>query len=173
MPSTAVRSLFGAKKREQTVYTPQCIIDALLKLWPEGIALDPCSGPDSIVPATVAFMRVECGFAKLAGGVQSPGRDGLSIPWPERTYFNPPYNDIKPWLDKFVESYEVVGLVPVRTHRKWWRYAAWHASEICYLDPLKFHGYEQTFPAPLCAMYNGGRSTSFRQAFAPLGGFLC
>ena len=35
--------------REQTIYTPQSIIDVVLKVWPEGIALDPCSGPGSIV----------------------------------------------------------------------------------------------------------------------------
>ena len=73
MSENALHSLRDAtrvRKRKQVVYTPQAVVDVLLTLWPEGIALDPCSGPDSIVPAARSIM---------------PPDDGLAIDWPERT----------------------------------------------------------------------------------------
>lgn len=138
-------------KREQSIYTPQCIVDALLELWPEGIACDPCpGGPESIVPAVLKF------------------EDGLRFPfWPARTYVNPPYNDLRPWIERFERTEECVILTPVRTHRRWWRPVLYF--HICWLNPIKFIGYEQTFPAPLALVYNGEREAAFKRATKGLG----
>lgn len=161
-------------ERPQTVYTPHCVLDAIAEVWPEGIELDPCSGLDSLVPANDAvYMSETTGHFWWRGGCDdrwTRARSGLDVMWPERTYCNPPYADLKQWLPKCAESLETIALVPVRPHRKWWR-AASMTAEVCYLDPLKFHGYAQTFPAPLCVMYWGSRGNAFREAFGGLGGF--
>ena len=61
--------------RNQTVLTPQIVIDGLLELfWPDGIAFDAAHGPGSIVPAA-----------------EKTSTRGLLDPWPHRTYVNPPY----------------------------------------------------------------------------------
>ena len=138
-------------QREQRVYTPPPVIRALASLWPEGIAFDPCGGPDSGVGAADQY------YPEI-------GRDGLAEPWPERTYFNPPYDNLAPWLARYVEAWEVVGLVPVRTHRKWFRAAMRESTAIEYLDPLRFVGHPSAFPAPLCMLYRGGAPGVFRWA---------
>lgn len=144
-------------KREQSIYTPQCIVDALLRLWPEGIACDPCPGDpaESIVPAVVKL------------------EDGLRFPfWPKRTYVNPPYKDLRPWIERFSVTWECVLLTPVRTHRKWWRRLLAEHYQRCWLNPVKFIGYAQTFPAPLVLVYWGGRTAEFEEAFEGLGDVL-
>ena len=46
-----------AGKRVQRVYTPPVIAHDLLgAVWPEGVACDPCSGPDSLVEARIRIM---------------------------------------------------------------------------------------------------------------------
>lgn len=152
-------------KRNQTVYTPQSIVDALLRLWPEGIAMDPCSGPDSIVPALWNLMPPinGCKYDKKAG-------PAFIEYWPERTYVNPEFDNLQPWILQFCESIECVLLVPVRTHRKWWRDLLRCGADICWLDPLRFVGYEQSFPAPLALCYRGVRD--FEAAVDGLGEVL-
>ena len=141
----ALKSLVDGSRtgtREQRVHTPARVMAALAGVWPEGIAFDPCGSPDSIVGAAdQAYPEI--------------GRDGLSEPWPERTYFNPPFDDLKPWLAKYCAAREVVGLVPVRTHRVWFRRAISSSTSVHFLDPLKFVGHAAAFPAPLCLLYRG------------------
>lgn len=60
--------------RNQIVYTPERILAPLRLFWPDGIAYDPCHGPDSIV-----------------GAAQHTTTRGLLDPWPHRTYCNPPF----------------------------------------------------------------------------------
>lgn len=154
-------------KREQSIYTPQCIVDALLRLWPEGIACDPCWGPGSIVPATIKCRAP--GAEEEPAWLEPTWEDGLRFPfWPARTYVNPPYDDLQPWIERFHASWECVLLTPVRTHRKWWRPLLQDHYLRCWLNPIKFIGYAQTFPAPLVLVYNGSRG-AFYKAFEGLG----
>jgi hypothetical protein len=136
--------------REQRVHTPEPVIRVLRSLWPEGIAFDPCGSPDSIVGAAdQAYPEI--------------GRDGLAEPWPERTFFNPPYDNLAPWLARYREAWEIVGLVPVRTHRVWFRAALAASSAVVWLDPLKFLGHGAAFPAPLCLLYRGAAPAVLRR----------
>jgi hypothetical protein len=87
-------------------------------------------------------------------------QDGLSVPWVPRKYVNPPYKHLKEWLAKAVaEAHsgvpEILVLAPVRTHRPWFRIAWLHSDCVIALNSLKFLGYDQAFPAPLCLMYWG------------------
>lgn len=120
-------------KREQTIFTPQCIIDVVLELYGT-IAFDPAyGGPEGIVPAEAYTDTM-----------------GLVIQWPDRTYCNPPYGELKLWLaHSLKQTSRHVMLVPVRPHRKWWREWA-RQADVVYLNPIKFLGYDQAFPAPLC-----------------------
>lgn len=139
---TALQSFHNGKltgKRKQRIHTPQSVINVCLDLWGE-IALDPAGSPDGLVPAKTIIHPPAC---------------GLQVHWPEHTYVNPPFNDLKPWLVKYRNAWEVLFLVPVRTHRRWFRKAMDESTHIIYLDPLKFEGYKTTFPAPLCLMYRG------------------
>ena len=144
----------GKNDRKQEILTPQCIIDVCLKVW-DRIALDPCSAPASIVRAGVRTYE--------AG-------DGLSHPWVPKTFINCPYKDLRTWLeygDK--QPSEQIWLVPVRTHRKWWR--GWRDSldAYCELNPLKFIGYDSYFPAPLLLGYRGCYIDKFATASHALG----
>lgn len=162
--NTALFSLYDAERqgeRIQRVYTPPDIVAAVRRVWPEGIALDPCSGPDSVVGAEVeACPDFDDGRP----------RDGLSLAWPERTYCNPPYDTLETWLDKASSHTEVLLLGPVRTHRRWFAECVFaKAASVCFLWPITFIGFEATFPAPLCMVYWGRRLEAFRTTFAPLG----
>lgn len=48
--------------------------------------------------------------------------DGLSIEWKEKNFINPPYSDLKKWIDKSIEEakkgHECVLLIPSRTDTK-------------------------------------------------------
>ncbi len=151
--------------REQEIYTPHIIVDILNEIWPEGIALDPCSGPESIVGAKVKWQ----GTKMPSPTVANPDRTvwtgfGLVQPWLERTYVNPPFKDLKAWM-KYAEQgkKETALLVPVRTSRKWWRQYA-QGYHIAWLNPITFLGYAGTYPVPLVLLYKGDRLESFKQA---------
>ncbi len=47
--------------------------------------------------------------------------DGLSMDWNgHRVFLNPPYNNIKPWLDKaYISDCLCVALLPARTGTEW------------------------------------------------------
>lgn len=87
---------FKSSSRHDSWCTPQWLIDLILRFWPDGIDVDPCSNDCSLVPARV---RYDC---------SSPERDGLTQSWrgdvgPERdarVYANPPYSVVKPWYER-------------------------------------------------------------------------
>ena len=152
---TALESIFNGSltgKREQRIYTPESICNRLRRMWPEGVALDPCHGPGSLVGAEV-----------VAWPENPDGPiDGLAIDWPERTFVNPPYDCLKEWILKASTHRGVVMLCPVRTHRKWFQQALKASAASVWLDPVTFCGYDATFPAPLMLIYWGWTAESWR-----------
>ena len=166
-----VRALTGTGARPQEILTPQCVVDALKVLWPEGVALDPCWAPGSLVQAERRCYVVGVQDGKRTKYVAQPtDEDGLALPWFERTYVNPPFEHLQEWLEKAraEKAREQVILAPVRTHRKWFRRAMVRSSDVIWLDAsFKFVGYEQSFPAPLCILYRGDRDVA--AAFKNLG----
>jgi len=184
----AVDSLFGGErsgKRVQRVYTPPEVWSALDLLWPEGVVLDPCSGPDSVGRTLMRVMPPANG-CKYIDRVPALGPDGehvvdaesgklVYVPappglayWPERTYANPEFDPLGPWIRQFLESWEVVLLSPVRPHRKWWRPLLRRPQLVAWLDPLRFVGHAGSFPAPLVLVYRGARIGAFCSAVETL-----
>lgn len=153
-------------KREQTIFTPQVIIDVLLELWGT-IEYDACHGEPGVVLTALGRaakkagtvppdreLQVMCGLAvpveSIVPAKRRTSTRGLLDPWCHATYCNPPFGTLNDWL-KYSGKQPVshVMLVPVRPHRKWWREWA-KTAELIYLNPLTFLGYDQSFPAPLC-----------------------
>lgn len=156
----ALRSFFGARKngepRNQDINTPQFLIDAILELWPEGIACDPCANETSKVPSRLPiypFMRP----------------DGIGYDWPNFTYANPPYNKLKDWLTKPVPGREHLMLAPCRPNRRWYCEAIGTFPVTCWLKPFPFDGHTQAYPTPLGLSYWGTRIKEFNRIFSRYG----
>lgn len=147
-------------KDRQTRLTPPEIISAIRRVWTTGIALDPCAAPGGSSWAELSYT------GPAAGGV-----DGLTAPWMNHTFFNPPYGDLRPWLGKGIREarvgHEVMGLVPLRTKRPWFKLELWH--RVCLLKGVTFIGYDADFPEPCVILYRGKHLELFQDAFASLG----
>lgn len=171
-----VRAMVGEGEREQEVLTPQSVVDGLRTLWPQGVGLDPCHAPGSLVGAAVQY-RVEGVL------VDRPGKDpvriytpqegelsGLVEPWLDRTYVNPPFKFLKDWLEKALsEPGPWVLLGPIRLQRVWFRHAWRSVDAKVALNPLAFYGEKQGFPQALALLYRGPDREGFVRAFAHLG----
>lgn len=93
-----------------------------------------------------------------------PKDDGLSRPWGEVTFVNPPYGRlIGDWIKKgYEESQEgktVVMLLPSRTDTKWWHEYCMKAHEIRFIrGRLKFSGSKNSAPFPSAIVIFKGHS---------------
>ena len=178
--------------RNQVVLTPQCIVDGLVQLfgrieydaagaegsivparrmttsrglldpWPDKTYCNPPYGkslrdPDNQLELLIEETRIR-EAAKAAG---KPPRfpDGLPVP----------KCSLKDWLKMQLAGGESVMLVPNRTHRKWLRKWRRAVDGLVELDPLKFHGWKQAFPAPLVLGYKGPEPGRFWAAFSHVG----
>jgi hypothetical protein len=129
--------------RPQEILTPESVVKFCHLLWGEGVRLDPCASnlPESVVKAEIRYVERD---------------DGLQQVWLDRTYVNPPYKNLKQWMQlasqEARQGYRIAMLCPVRGHRDWWHEYRDTASVEVQLKPLKFVGYDQAFPAPLCLL---------------------
>lgn len=148
----ALAGFYGSKKREQVICTPPYLLEPISRAM-GGIALDAAGCMGS--PASL-----------LAERVYYEGDNGLIKPWADRTFCNPPYADLADWLEKASSEapagYQIAVLCPVRTKTLyWWRYAD-TADAIAWLKPVKFLGFEGTFPESCCLLYWGRRKLQFQ-----------
>lgn len=171
------RAAIGPGDRPQEIYTPQEIITAILKVWP-CIALDPCTGPASLIPANNTcyvkprYVSTASGKVKTVFRADESEIDGLLVRWPDYTYVNPPFALLKDWLCKARhegEDSEVMMLAPARGNRRWFRDVTATCSKICDLDPIKFVGFTSAFPQALVMLYWGENTSVFEYAFERLG----
>jgi site-specific DNA-methyltransferase (adenine-specific) len=70
------------------------------------------------------------------------GKDGRLRSWRgERVFCNPPYSDVRPWLEKAREPVLVVYLLPVKSDMGWWHDWVMRASEVRFIiGRLRFGG---------------------------------
>ncbi len=160
-----VATLTGAGKREQTVFTPNAILNVPRALWGGRIAYDPCQGHPGHVLTSKGRALAKSGllspcwdqYPELAVPVESQvnavswtDTRGLVDPWPDHTFANSPYDKLVDWLAWSLEQpSDHIMLAPIRPHRVWWREWA-RESEVVYLNPVTFVGHDQSFPAPVC-----------------------
>lgn len=155
----------GKRARGDTWNTPSHYITHLLRLWPDGIDLDPCSNPTSLVPAR------ECWTL--------PHADGLELSWRgrETVFCNPPWSDPGPWYAKAAtqRARECIMLTHVATGSKWWTRDVWpcaqavcfHSPRLAFLDengvPIKGN------PRDCASTYYGPNAARFREVFSNMG----
>jgi phage N-6-adenine-methyltransferase len=149
-------------------YTPKEVIDAVLACF-GSIDLDPCSNEPTDgspnVPAGWHFIQED---------------DGLNRNWVALTlYMNPPYSDVKRWINKLTEEYEsghvqqAIALVKADPSTRWFQ-QIWESAEVvCFVDHrLRFHGTVKNSSAATFASaiaYFGSKPERFCDAFESLG----
>lgn len=155
----------GVKNGGSDVHlTPPEIVHSLLKLWPNGIELDPCSNEGQPnIPAQ---------------GRYTQETNGLAHEWNANTLFlNPPYSENKVWAKKFCDEWcfnrfsEAVVLNKNDNRVKSW-YASYHdiCDAFCLVrGGLKFSGASTVAPFPSILWYYGHRSLEFMVAFKEIG----
>ena len=84
--------------------TPRWIFDALNYEFD----MDPCANENDFVPVKIKYYR-----------------NGLKYRWDGSIWLNPPFGkyryQIGPWLKKFIEHGNGIGIVPNRTATEWWQ----------------------------------------------------
>lgn len=156
--ATTVKAHRSPGERPQEICTPPPVLDVLYRAW-GGIALDPCGHSDAIVGAEEAWVghRVDTGRRRKDGSaIMRWDGPGLRTPWRDRTYFNPPFCDLKSWIAHAQKQpARWCGLFPARTNRSWCRALLRTVDGICWLSPLVFVGYAQAHPDRLVLVYRG------------------
>ena len=154
--------------------SPEEIRDALLRLWPDGPDLDPCSNERSIIPCRRRYTIEDC--VDIVDQVWRPD---------ERVYCNPRFDDTGPWAARMsMHSGGVVGCVLCDPSVSWWSHI-WTATAICFPDHrVKFIPPPGVKPSsfsrpialpfwmpdgPLGGAYEEEQRDAFDAAFSPLG----
>jgi hypothetical protein len=155
-----------AGAQEQEVCTPLEIIEAVTSAWDGSVALDPCA-PSEREPSFFARRRIRYGWGLNGLGGLEP-----DLVWPDRTFVNPPFDDLRPWLEKAMsehkhvfdecpglvpqDAWRTVLLLPFRAHRPWFQDAIAHAASsgggLTILPGIRFVGHKSIFPAPVCLL---------------------
>lgn len=96
--------------------------------------------------------------------------DGLNCFWKKRNFVNPPYKEIKKWIEKGWKESQlgrtVVFLIPSRTDTKWWHNYVMKAKEIRFIQGrLKFSGHKNSAPFPSRIVIFNGRKVDKRHGF--------
>ena len=99
-----------------------------------------------------------------------PAFNGLGLSWPKTTFVNPPYSDVRPWIEKAVAEQArgktVVMLVPARTNSKYWHELVFpNSTEIRFLQGnVKFQGHPGPgLPVPLVILVFRGRKRGMQR----------
>lgn len=88
--------------------------------------------------------------------------DGLAMDWKERNFVNPPYSQIKKWVEKSIEQrkkgHKVLLLIPARTDTKAFRLLYDFGAEFYFIEGrLKFNDSNPApFPSMIVNLCGGG-----------------
>ncbi len=115
--------------------TPPEVMDIAHRMWPRGIALDPCANLSSIA---MGFVRARTAWRKADDCTSKPS---WSIPSEKRTemtcWLQPPYSrEGAPIIDHFIsrwsqgEMWEAMALVRLDTSTEWWAALEAHSTSL-------------------------------------------
>lgn len=144
--------------KRQDYRTPVVVLDKVREFarlaGHDGIGLDPCSGPGSIVGARVEF---------------DGQPDGLAASWRGRglVFWNPPYNAISKWAEKAEKEArprlrldddcdpgaESIGLITARTDTRWFHGPLQQADALCFWRGRILFNMPDGKPAPASAPF--------------------
>lgn len=84
---------------------------------------------------------------------ENPKFDGLEIEWGKCNFVNPPYNQIKLWIEKGYNEWKlgktIVFLVPARTDTQWFHKYLYPYAELRFIEGrLKFNDGKYSAPFP-------------------------
>lgn len=182
--AATVKSQIGAgSARVQQVHTPPEITDAVAEFFGGAVVLDPCASPEHDYGALESWYGTQVPVTDRKGSPRyTKGGDpilkwigpGRERPWEPGTYWNCPFVDLEEWIaharaQLHVTYGEHVGLMPMRTHRVWFREYWDSCTRFCALNPVTFLGYDQAFPDRLMLSYHGERIEDFDRSFRHLG----
>jgi hypothetical protein len=174
--STALSGNVGGQKREQTVLTPDWLLDVIRAV--ATIGLDPCTTLENPVGASeficlspkalelqekLAALPMEDKTARTAVAKELKPLllgGGLQADWLQAglVFVNPPYDMLHAWMLKCANEADagscIYLLAPFRPQRKWFvEYT--RGYRVVSLKPFPFVGHRQALPAPLCLVcYN-------------------
>lgn len=85
------------------------------------------------------------------------GVEGIGAAWGFSNFVNPPYSEIKIWVEECYRHWKlgdtVVMLIPSRTDTRWWHNYVMKATEIRFIKGrLKFGGAKNSAPFPSCVV---------------------
>jgi hypothetical protein len=85
------------------------------------------------------------------------GTGGLEMEWDDRTFVNPPYDNVTAWVIKAIKERNkgklVVMLVPARVNTEYWFKHVWpNVAEIRFFRSVTFEGYPVPSPMPICLL---------------------
>jgi hypothetical protein len=153
--------------------TPQKIIDSVLKVFGNGIDLDPCAEE---------LLEGETTYNVPARQYYTKEINGISKPWWGHVYCNPPYsgkedgNKLFDWSKHLLEQletdpvHEVLYLVPTYNGEDFWQMAAEACMSMCTIHPrLTFGGNSGSPRFGSTMFYFGARIDTFYDAFKEHG----
>lgn len=92
----------------------------------------------------------------------NPFNDGLRMNWKKKTYVNPPYSNVMPWVEKAIEERDkgnlIVMLLNVDTSTKWFaKLIIAGAHFLWFAERLKFSGLGANPRPSMLVVLNGNR----------------
>lgn len=83
-----------------------------------------------------------------------PMFNGLEIEWRNKNFVNPPYSNIRLWVDKAIEEHkkgkEVILLIPARTDTKYFRKLVDYGVDISFITGRLHFNNSGSAPFPSC-----------------------
>jgi hypothetical protein len=161
------------------VCTPKSVFQPVLDAlgW-QKFDLDPCSHPETIIPARATVMLPEYRgtFEEQDHHGDVIYGDGLSVDWGGlRTWLNTPYSQLQydkkyPWLTKAAEEAEsAVAFLPSRTSTAWWHNHVRNAQMLCKLrGRVKHVGHEHGSPFHQSLVFWGFREKQLKAIHSAL-----
>lgn len=148
-----------AEETSDDRFTPRNILDCVDAFWPDGIELDPCWSPRSLVKAHETMTIAQ---------------DGRSVDWGGRRVFcNPPWSDPAWWFRMSYENQNTIYVSRLDVTTAAWKTWGWRAAAICWAGRVKYHypdGRKRKTPAfETAVLYYGPDTRRFSECFSGLG----